>query len=69
MPAPGEMRAATIVRRQRDPVWDTAYAPIAGAVGWVAERLNVLQFLTIRSYLGFVFGALIVLLLTLTLWQ
>jgi len=29
----------------------------------------VLQFLTIRRYLGFVFGALVVLLLTLTLWQ
>jgi hydrogenase-4 component B len=69
MPAPGEMRAATIVCRRRDPVWDTAYAPIAGAVGWVAGRLNVLQFLTIRSYLCFVFGALIVLLLTLALWQ
>jgi len=69
MPEPGEMRAASIVQRRRDPVWDSTYARIAGAVGWSAERLNVLQFLTIRSYLGFVFGALIVLLLTLTLWQ
>ena len=35
----------------------------------VAERLNVLQFLTIRGYLTMVFGALVGLLLVLTLWQ
>ena len=61
--------AASITHRRRDPVWDTAYAPIAGLIGWTADRLNVLQFLTIRSYLSFVFGALVVLLLTLALWQ
>ena len=30
---------------------------------------NFLQFLTIRRYLGFVFAALVVLLMALTLWQ
>jgi hypothetical protein len=45
------------------------YVPLGQAVGWTAQRLNGLQFLTIRRYLGFVFGALVVLLLTLTLWQ
>jgi hypothetical protein len=69
MPAPGDRRAASITHRRRDPVWDNAYAPIAGLIGWTADRLNVLQFLTIRSYLSFVFGALVVLLLTLALWQ
>jgi len=69
MPAPGDSRAARITRRIHDPIWDTLYAPLGQAVGAVAERLNVLQFLTIRRYLGFVFAALIVLLLTLTLWQ
>jgi formate hydrogenlyase subunit 3/multisubunit Na+/H+ antiporter MnhD subunit len=68
MPDPGDMRPATIVQRRRDPVWDPVYAPIAGLVGWTADRLNVLQFLTIRSYLGFVFAALVVLLLTLAIW-
>jgi hydrogenase-4 component B len=69
MPAPGDNRAAGIVRRIGDPIWDTVYAPLGRGVGWVAERANVLQFLTIRRYLGFVFGALVVLLLALTLWQ
>jgi hydrogenase-4 component B len=31
--------------------------------------MNVLQFLTIRRYLGFVFVALVLLLLALALWQ
>jgi hydrogenase-4 component B len=39
------------------------------AVGATAQLLNHLQFLTIRRYLGFVFGALIVLLLALAFWQ
>ena len=45
------------------------YAPLGRGVGWVADHANFLQFLTIRRYLGFVFAALVVLLLALTLWQ
>jgi NADH:ubiquinone oxidoreductase subunit 5 (subunit L)/multisubunit Na+/H+ antiporter MnhA subunit len=69
MPPPGAMAAARFQVTLRDPVWDTLYAPIAGAVGFAAERLNVLQFLTIRRYLSFVMLALIVLLLVLAIWQ
>jgi hydrogenase-4 component B len=69
MPPPGDNRAASIVRRISDPIWDTLYAPLGRAVGWIAEHANVLQFLTIRRYLGFVFVALVVLLLALTIWQ
>jgi hydrogenase-4 component B len=69
MPAPGDDRAASITHSIRDPVWDGVYAPLGRAVTEVAGRMNVLQFLTIRRYLGFVFGALVVLLLTLALWQ
>jgi formate hydrogenlyase subunit 3/multisubunit Na+/H+ antiporter MnhD subunit len=69
MPPPGDNRAASITRRIRDPIWDTFYAPLGRAVRWVADHANVLQFLTIRRYLGFVFGALVVLLLALTVWQ
>jgi NADH:ubiquinone oxidoreductase subunit 5 (subunit L)/multisubunit Na+/H+ antiporter MnhA subunit len=69
MPAPGDNRPASIVRRLSDPIWDNFYAPLGRGVGWVADHANVLQFLTIRRYLGFVFGALVVLLLALTLWQ
>jgi hydrogenase-4 component B len=69
MPPPGDNRAASIVRRIGDPIWDTIYAPLGRGVGWVADHANVLQFLTIRRYLGFVFAALVILLLALTLWQ
>ena len=69
MPPPGDNRPASIVRRISDPIWDTLYAPLGRGVGWVAEHANGLQFLTIRKYLGLVFGALVVLLLALTLWQ
>ena len=52
----------------KDLVWDFLYAPLAGAVGRAADRLNHLQFLTIRRYLSLVFLALVVLLLVLALW-
>ena len=38
------------------------------AVNGAAERLNHLQFLTIRRYLSLVFLALVLLLLVLALW-
>jgi hydrogenase-4 component B len=69
MPAPGETRAASIRKTMRDPIWDTFYAPLGSLVAWASDVMNVLQFLTIRRYLGFVFVALVVLLLALTLWQ
>jgi formate hydrogenlyase subunit 3/multisubunit Na+/H+ antiporter MnhD subunit len=68
MPPPGAMTAARLHVTLRDPVWDTLYAPIAGAVGFAAERLNIMQFLTIRRYLSFVMLALIVLLQVLAIW-
>jgi len=44
--------------------------PVAAAVEATAGWMNVLQFLTIRRYLAFVFMALILLLLlVLALWQ
>jgi hypothetical protein len=51
-----------------DPVWDWFYAPVAFAVGFAAERLNHLQFLTIRRYLMLVFVLLILLLLVAAIW-
>jgi hydrogenase-4 component B len=69
MPPPGDMSAARIEKTLRDPVWDALYAPVAGAVAAAAQALNHLQFLTIRRYLSLVFAALIILLLTLALWQ
>jgi hydrogenase-4 component B len=69
MPPPGDLSPARIERHLSDVIWDVCYAPIAGAVWKLSELLNHLQFLTIRRYLGFVFAALVVLLLALTLWQ
>jgi hypothetical protein len=52
----------------RDLAWDLIYAPVAGSVAFAADRLNRLQFLTIRSYLSLVFAALVGLLLVLASW-
>ena len=68
MPPPGDPRPARLTVIVRDPIWETLYAPVAGAVGFAAEHLNRLQFLTIRRFLSLVFAALVVLLLVLALW-
>jgi formate hydrogenlyase subunit 3/multisubunit Na+/H+ antiporter MnhD subunit len=68
MPRPGETNAARLVVSMRDVVWELIYAPISGLVHRTAERLNVLQFLTIRSYLSLVFAALIALLTVVAAW-
>jgi hydrogenase-4 component B len=69
IPSPGDTAPATITKHLRDPIWDALYAPVQTLVGRLAEVMNVLQFLTIRRYLGFVFIALVTLLLALALWQ
>ena len=68
MPPPGDMRPARLVVDLRDLIWDEFYAPVAAAVGIVADRLNRLQFLTIRQFLSLVFAALVILLLVLAIW-
>ncbi len=69
MPLPGDPRPARFKVEMRDPVWDTLYAPIEGTVMLAADRLNRLQFLTIRQYLVFVFMSLVLLLLALSIWS
>jgi formate hydrogenlyase subunit 3/multisubunit Na+/H+ antiporter MnhD subunit len=68
MPPPGSTAPARHVAISRDLLWDWLYTPVAGAVGFAAEKLNALQFLTIRRYLSLVFLALILLLLVLAIW-
>jgi hydrogenase-4 component B len=68
MPPPGSTAPATLTVELHDPVWETCYAPVAGIVAWTADRMNVLQFLTIRRYLSLVFVLLVLLLLTLAAW-
>ena len=69
IPPPGDQRPARLHVRLHDPAWDYLYTPLAAAVEAVADRLNHLQFLSIRLYLSLVFGALVLLLIGLALWQ
>jgi hydrogenase-4 component B len=68
MPPPGDMRPARFVLDLRDLIWDEIYAPLSWAVGLAADRLDKLQFLTIRQFLSLVFAALVALLLVLAAW-
>jgi formate hydrogenlyase subunit 3/multisubunit Na+/H+ antiporter MnhD subunit len=68
MPPPGDLRAARLRVTMHDRVWEAIYAPIATALDFAADRLNRLQFLTIRQYLTLVFTALVSLLLVLAIW-
>jgi hydrogenase-4 component B len=69
MPRPGSLEPARISVQLSDLVWDGIYEPIAQAIGLASDRLNVLQFLTIRRYLSLVFILLVTLLLVLALWR
>jgi hydrogenase-4 component B len=68
MPPPGSTRPARLSVEMHDLIWETLYAPVVVGVGFAADRLNRLQFLTIRQFLSFVFGALVILLLVLAIW-
>jgi hydrogenase-4 component B len=69
MPAPGDMRPAQLTVSMTDLAWQAIYAPIAKSVSFVADRLNFLQFLTIRRYLSVVFALLVTLLLVVAIWR
>jgi hydrogenase-4 component B len=69
IPPPGDTGAARMHVRLHDVPWDVLYVPTAKLVSFAAERLNKAQFLTIRAYLTLVFGALVVLLAVLAVWQ
>jgi formate hydrogenlyase subunit 3/multisubunit Na+/H+ antiporter MnhD subunit len=68
MPPPGDARPANLSVTLRDLIWDAIYAPLARNIAIAAERLNHLQFLTIRQYLSLVFVALVGLLLVVSIW-
>ena len=67
MPPPGDPSPAVLQVELHDLVWDWLYRPVVHAVAFAADRLNYLQFLTIRRYLSLVFLALVLLLLVLAL--
>lgn len=67
MPEPGETSAARFTLHDRDPVWHWLYRPIGGLIGWVTERGEAAQFLTIRHSLSVMFAALVALLVVVVL--
>jgi formate hydrogenlyase subunit 3/multisubunit Na+/H+ antiporter MnhD subunit len=69
MPAPGDTRAARLRVQLHDVLWDVLYAPTAGLVNFAADRLNKVQFMSVRAYLTLVFTALVVLLMILAVWN
>lgn len=69
MPEPGDTAPARFTATLHDPAWEWLYAPVTKSVAFGADRLNFLQFLTIRRYLGIVFLALVLLLSVLALWE
>ncbi len=69
MPEPGSLEVARLHLRLRDLVWEWLFVPIARIINHTADRLNALQFLTIRRYLTLVFAVLVLLLSGLALWQ
>ncbi len=62
MPPPGDSRPARFSVVLVDHVWQALYVAPGRAVLRLSERLNTLQFLTIRRYLVLMFAALVVLL-------
>jgi hydrogenase-4 component B len=68
MPAPGDPRPARFTVELHDLVWEKLYTPLVRMVEFSADKLNRLQFLSIRRYLSLVFFALVSLLLVLAIW-
>jgi hydrogenase-4 component B len=69
MPKPGDTVTARAEVTLRDLPWEWGYARVGRWVLWAAQRLNTLQFLTIRRYLAMVFAALVILLLVIAVWR
>ncbi len=69
MPEPGDPSPARHQVRMIDPIWQIFYARLSVAVGWVADQVNRLQFLTVRGYLLLMFIALVAWLLVVAIRQ
>jgi len=69
MPEPGDLGPARLKVRLIDPIWLGFYVSIMVVVDFIADRINILQFLTVRRYLLMMFGTLVILLLVVALRQ
>jgi tRNA A58 N-methylase Trm61 len=63
MPKPGDTAVAKLRLELHDTVWEALYLPVINVVEATTDRLNKLQFLTIRNYLTIVFASLVLLLI------
>jgi hydrogenase-4 component B len=69
MPDPGDPSPATHSVAMIDPIWVGLYASLAVVVNAIADRVNRLQFLTVRRYLLLMFLTLVFLLLVVAIRQ
>jgi formate hydrogenlyase subunit 3/multisubunit Na+/H+ antiporter MnhD subunit len=69
MPKPGDNAVARLRVDLHDTIWEALYVPVIRAVNGAADRLNKMQFLTIRKYLTIVFVALVMLLVIVGVWR
>ncbi len=69
MPEPGDLGPARLVVRLIDPVWIIFYQSVIRVVGFLADRVNRMQFLTVRRYLLMMFATLVFMLLVVAVRQ
>ena len=69
MPEPGDPSPARLTVRVIDPIWTYLYLGIGGVVGYIADRVNRMQFLTVRRYLLMMFATLVFMLLVVAVRQ
>ncbi|MDR3438553.1 hydrogenase 4 subunit B [Telmatospirillum sp.] len=69
MPPPGEMSPARFSLSMSDPIWNGLYLGIVRVIDAIADRVNLLQFQTVRRYLLMMFLTLVLLLLVVAVRQ
>jgi formate hydrogenlyase subunit 3/multisubunit Na+/H+ antiporter MnhD subunit len=69
MPKPGDTAPARFSLSMVDPIWEYLYLGVARLVGWIADRVNRLQFLAVRQYLLLMFMTLVAMLLVVAVRQ
>jgi formate hydrogenlyase subunit 3/multisubunit Na+/H+ antiporter MnhD subunit len=69
MPPPGALTPARFKLSMSDPVWEGLYKNVVWVIDFIADRVNFLQFLTVRRYLLMMFLTLVLLLLVVAVRQ
>ncbi|MDR3325947.1 MAG: hydrogenase 4 subunit B [Rhodospirillaceae bacterium] len=69
MPQPGELISSKFSVSMIDPIWKYLYLNIMKTIDAIADRVNIIQFMTVRNYLLLMFITLVLLLLVVALRQ